>query len=130
MIYLLEYRSLVLEQLSHEAELKLLQTLSSVESGMTTSEITTGVLLACLIIRDFDGFGLHHVSSEGQAVLKMILEIAVANYPEQQVLSLSQPVTVSHSLPVLDSIAATWSISRGFSIAFGLFSVTYSTSAC
>ena len=86
MIYLLEYRSLVLEQMSCEAEERLKRS-PGIEQliHMDASGITYGVLLSCLIIRDFEGLGLHHVSGDGQTVLKLILEIAVANYPEQQV---------------------------------------------
>mmetsp|Transcript_12472 Transcript_12472/g.17115 ORF Transcript_12472/g.17115 Transcript_12472/m.17115 type:complete len:505 (+) Transcript_12472:3-1517(+) len=84
MIYLLEYRSLVLEQLSYEAEETFKKTIEHIDGEFDSKGIIYGVVLSCLIIRDFEGFGLHHVSSDGQSVFKLILEVAVANYPEQQ----------------------------------------------
>ena len=91
MIYLLEYRSLILEQMSCEAEERLKRSPGIEQlTRMDANGITYGVLLSCLIIRDFEGLGLHHVSGDGQTVLKLILEIAVANYPEQQVRSFSR----------------------------------------
>eukprot|EP01037_Dinobryon_pediforme_P019519 gene19519-19950_t len=71
-------------QLSHEAEEKLKKSRGYEELLRNGGDITFGTLLSCLIIRDFEGLGLHHVSGDGQAVLKLILDIAVANYPEQQ----------------------------------------------
>ena len=106
MIYLLEYRSLVLEQLSHEAEEKLKKSRGYEELLRNGGDITFGTLLSCLIIRDFEGLGLHHVSGDGQAVLKLILDIAVANYPEQQVPIIFQFLFV-RSLLVFNSTAAT-----------------------
>jgi len=85
MIYLLEYRSLVLEQLSYEAEESFKKTIEDKDGEVDAKGIIYGVVLSCLIIRDFEGFGLHHVSSDGQSVFKLILDVAVANYPEQQV---------------------------------------------
>lgn len=75
MIYMLEYKMLVLEQMSDAAERVVLQ------KNPHTSK-PYGVVLQCRIFRDFTGFGIGHIGVEGRTVITWILEIAVDNYPE------------------------------------------------
>jgi hypothetical protein len=74
MIYTLEYKILLLEQLAHERELM------NINTGIENKPY--GVIVNSRVIRDLAGFGLGHVGTDGQTVIKWILEIAVDNYPE------------------------------------------------
>ena len=76
MIYTLEYKILLLEQLADEREKAYLL------EPLIDSKVPYGILLSARVIRDLNGFGLNHVGSDGQTVIKWILEIAVDNYPE------------------------------------------------
>eukprot|EP01038_Epipyxis_sp_PR26KG_P007109 gene7109-9701_t len=104
MIYMLEYKVLVLEQLSHQKELDILsydnfekindnhihldENISHIStipmSKSQNSASPYGVILSCLSIRDFKGFGMSNLGSDGQTVMKWALEIAMSNYPELQ----------------------------------------------
>lgn len=79
MIYMLEYKILVLEQLSEAKERAYL---AEHDYNPPPSEKGYGVMLACRIIRDFNGFGMGHMGPEGRTVITWILELAVDNYPE------------------------------------------------
>ena len=76
MIYSLEYKILLLEQLADEREKEYLSRPS------IDNKIPYGILLSARVIRDLNGFGLNHIGSDGQTVIKWILEIAVDNYPD------------------------------------------------
>jgi hypothetical protein len=71
--YCLEYRNLVLEQLSAEAEAK---------ASNDAAERSTGVILNLCIIRDLNGIGWSHLSSDAKAMIKAGLDVAVPNYPD------------------------------------------------
>lgn len=58
MMYMLEYKILVLEQMSHEREKLNLETMQQ-----TKENEGYGVILACTTIRDFNGFGIGHMVS-------------------------------------------------------------------
>ena len=75
MIYTLEYKSLMLDQLAHEGEQALLRRQQPMGQPY-------GVMVQSNIIRDLSGFGVAHVGGDGQTVMKWILEIAADNYPE------------------------------------------------
>ena len=75
MIYNLEYKILLLEELADKREKLYL-------SKSFDRSIPYGIVLNCRVIRDLNGFGLGHIGLDGQTVIKWILEIAVDNYPE------------------------------------------------
>lgn len=79
MIYTLEYKILVLEQLAHEREKAYLARVAEEESSQRGPY---GTIIACTTIRDFDGVGLGHMGASGKTVLKWILSVAADNYPE------------------------------------------------
>jgi len=70
--YSLEYRALVMEQLSHEAEQKYLSTVPKV--SRTTGY---GVILLDFTIRDLKGVGIAHLGSEGRSLIKAALDLGV-----------------------------------------------------
>ena len=79
-IYTLEYRVLVLEQLS---DLKEKAYLAQFPENMPPVESPPyGVILQCCTIRDFGKFGLENVSADGRQILSWILGVAMDNYPE------------------------------------------------
>jgi hypothetical protein len=75
MIYTLEYKSLMLDQLAQEREQAFLR-------RQQPTGKPYGVMVQSNIIRDMNGFGMSHVGGDGQTVMKWILEIAADNYPE------------------------------------------------
>ena len=75
MIYTLEYKSLMLDQLANEREQAFLR-------RQQPTGKPYGVMVQSNIIRDLNGFGMAHVGGDGQTVMKWILEIAADNYPE------------------------------------------------
>lgn len=79
-IYTLEYRVLVLEQLSDLKEKAYLAQYP--ENTPPLESPPYGVILQCCTIRDFGKFGLDNVSSDGRQILSWILGIAMDNYPE------------------------------------------------
>ena len=78
-IHCLEYRSIILEQLSEEAERKKVKSIE--ESNSTSSEPYGTILYAC-VIRDLRGVGWDHVGSTGRDILGAVIKIASDNYPE------------------------------------------------
>ena len=76
-IYCLEYRSIVLEQLSEEAERK---KFSSIQASHSSEPYGT-ILYAC-VIRDLRGVGWDHVGSTGREILGAVIKVASDNYPE------------------------------------------------
>ena len=75
MVYMLEYKVLVLEQMS---DLKEKEYLASCLGGIPPPGAEPyGVILSCCIIRDFGGFGMGHVGTDGRTVITWILEVGV-----------------------------------------------------
>lgn len=83
-MYCLEYRSLIMEQLSEDQERKKVKELKRRrDSGEDISaEEPYGTLCYLCIIRDLDGVGLDHLGSQGQEIIKAVVGVAAANYPE------------------------------------------------
>ena len=79
LIYMLEYKSLVLDQMSDEKEKK---TLAKYNGNPPITVNGYGEMLCCTIIRDFNGFGFGHIGYDGRTVISWVLEIAIDNYPE------------------------------------------------
>lgn len=78
LIYTLEYRALVLEQMSHEREQAYLKEHPTQESR----EDGYGVTVMDYTIRDLKGVGMGHLGSKGRALVAAALEAALPNYPE------------------------------------------------
>jgi hypothetical protein len=75
--YCLEYRSLVLEQMSEEAEA------ANLRQGTNTGNANYGVVLTLCIIRDLNGVGWSHITSSiTKSIITAGLDIAVPNYPD------------------------------------------------
>lgn len=83
-MYCLEYKVLILEQLSDAKERTTLANLQRSASQDSNDRILPpyGAVLCSFYFRDFEGFSLEHVGGDGQKLLGSILEIATANYPE------------------------------------------------
>ena len=83
-IYGLEYRSLILEQLSHEREEALLRERVAARSAgrFVDDSEPYGVIVQTCVIRDLGGIGFDHMGSQGQAILKPVIAVASDNYPE------------------------------------------------
>lgn len=73
--YSLEFRSLILEQLSEEQERQKYESLvSRRNSGEDVSgEEPYGTLCYVCIIRDLDGVGLDHLGTQGQEIIKAVI---------------------------------------------------------
>jgi hypothetical protein len=90
--YCLEYRTLVLEQMSEEKENAYLASLSSDDRGKheripdadsTAEELPPhGVLVYTFVIRDLTGVGIQHLGAKGQEIMKAVISIGSDNYPE------------------------------------------------
>eukprot|EP01031_Cornospumella_fuschlensis_P027185 gene27185-32845_t len=78
--YCLEYRALVMEQLSHEAELKVKAEQESTPEKRPHPPY--GQILLDFTIRDMKGLSLAHIGSEGRALVSAALTVGLANYPE------------------------------------------------
>ena len=74
-IYCLEYKVLIMEQLSDEKE-------RQNKASSKDSHCSYGVVLSSFYFRDFNGFSLDHLGGEGQSLIGALLEIATSNYPE------------------------------------------------
>lgn len=107
-IYSLEYKSIILEQLSHERELENRQRLEDLLNKAKSSNVITkeqlaelqkpyGVTMHTCVIRDMAGVGFEHLSSQGMDIIKAVigklliilfhiviirLGVASDNYPE------------------------------------------------
>ena len=73
LLYTLEYRSLVLEQLSHEMEQEYLQKHPKEEDR----EDGYGVVLMDITIRDMKGIGMAHLGSDGRSIVSAALKAAL-----------------------------------------------------
>eukprot|EP01040_Poterioochromonas_malhamensis_P015711 gene15711-17638_t len=85
-IYCLEYRSIILEQISEERERQFLNLLTE-EERLLLDEADSprdpyGVLAYICVIRDLGGVGWEHLGSQGLEIIKTIVGIASSNYPE------------------------------------------------
>jgi len=82
--YCLEFRSLIVEQLSEEQERNKLKALEARRnSGEDISgEEPYGVICHICVIRDLGGVGFDHIGSQGQEIIRAVLGIATDNYPE------------------------------------------------
>ena len=83
-IHSLEYKTLIVEQLSEEAEraaLALLQGKEGSAAPGTGTGSPCGVLLYTCVIRDLDGVGFEHVGAKGQEIVRAVIGVASANYP-------------------------------------------------
>ena len=78
LIYTLEYRSMILEQLSEEMEREYLRT----HPDPSTREDGYGVILKSCCIRDLKGLGMSHLSSNAKVILQKALQLATPNYQE------------------------------------------------
>jgi len=76
--YALEYRTLVMEQVSHERELAYCAKFPNMEDRAEGY----GVLVMDYTIRDLKGIGLAHLGSEGRTLVKAALDLGIPNYPE------------------------------------------------
>ena len=74
-MYCLEYKVLIMDQLSDEKE-------RQNKATSKDSSCPYGVVLSSFYFRDFDGFSLDHLGGEGQSLIGALLEIATSNYPE------------------------------------------------
>jgi hypothetical protein len=91
LIYCLEYKSIIVEQLSEEADNKYLESLSPAMREIALSNTTElppfGALTGLCIIRDLDGLGFDHIGSQGQEILRTIISLSSDNYPGIHLLS-------------------------------------------
>jgi hypothetical protein len=83
-IYSLEYRQIVLEQLSEHREREFLASLSSDDRLALENDPdrTYGVLVTTCVIRDLGGVGLEHFGLQGQNIIRSVISLASENYPE------------------------------------------------
>lgn len=92
LLYALEYRALVFEQLSAQREAALLKKYVSMgephpplvkqHNALSDDDVGWGIIVRGCFIRDLKGMGFAHVSQEGQAILRPIISVVAANYPE------------------------------------------------
>lgn len=84
--YCLEYRSMVVEQLSEQRERAYLAGLSPEEREAALDPLGNtpphGVILGTLVIRDIGGVGLDHCSDKGREIIKSVVKVGSDNYPE------------------------------------------------
>ena len=78
-IYSLEYRALILEQLSEEAERK---KISSIKEGTMPGGEPYGTILHACVIRDLRGVGLEHFCATGAEIISLMIKMSADNYPE------------------------------------------------
>lgn len=78
--YSLEYKSLILEQLSEEVERDYIRTHS--KNNDASELIEYGVVLRIAMFRDLKGLGTAHVGAQGQNIIKAVIKLASPNYPE------------------------------------------------
>lgn len=84
-MHCLEYRSLVVDQLSEQREREFLASHTKEELAALQdpdSESTYGVLLNTCVIRDLGAVGFEHVSSQGQEIIRAVVGLSTENYPE------------------------------------------------
>ena len=86
-IYCLEYRSIIIEQLSEEKEQKFLLQQSQLEvDSLSTTDVESepyGVIINTAVIRDMGGIGFEHLGTQGQSIINSVVSLATDNYPGQ-----------------------------------------------
>ena len=99
-IYSLEFKTLVVEQLSEEREQAAIALLLKRKEGKdekggregegegegSACVIPYGVLLYTCVIRNLSGVGFEHVGAKGQEIIQVIISVASANYPGKNIL--------------------------------------------
>ena len=80
-IYTLEYRSLIVEQLSEEKEQKFIQSVNNDPELLAKAE-PYGVLVHTCVIRDLNGVGFEHIGARGQEIIRSVIGVSSDNYPE------------------------------------------------
>lgn len=84
--YCLEFRSLVLEQLSEKREREKLASMTPEEREHEMDPFggskPYGVIVSTLVIRDVGAVGLDHCSEVGRNIIKAVVTLASDNYPE------------------------------------------------
>ena len=84
-VHCLEYRSLVVEQLSEQRERAWLAALSPEKRRaalLPGPDAPHGVLVHTCVIRDLGAVGLEHASSQGQEIIRAVVGLSSDNYPE------------------------------------------------
>lgn len=85
LIYCLEYKSMIVEQFSEEADRKYLDSLSPADRAKAESDDPDvepyGSLVGLCVIRDLDGLGFEHMSARGQEILSVVIKMSSDNYP-------------------------------------------------
>jgi len=100
-IHVLEFRSIILEQLSEARDRAYLAGLPDDESRALAEYIPPyvedgsgnlvpvqaeaqpwGTILGTLVVRDLSGIGFRHLGSTGQEIIKMMVSVSSDNYPE------------------------------------------------
>lgn len=82
-IHTLEYRSLIVEQLSEQREREFLASLpDNSPEYLETLEQPYGVLVNTCVIRDLKGVGFEHIGSQGQEIIRAVIGVSSDNYPE------------------------------------------------
>jgi len=86
MVYALEYKMLVAEQM---AELQERAFLKDIEERKAKGEVIVedelppyGIIVHTVVIRDMIGVGLEHLGTQGQEIIRAIIGISSDNYPE------------------------------------------------
>jgi len=87
LIYALEYKSMVAEQISEELDRKYLDSLSPAERTRAESDDPNinippyGALVGLCVIRDLEGVGFDHIGARGQEIVSAIIKMSSDNYP-------------------------------------------------
>ena len=84
-MHCLEYRSLIVDQLSEQREKEFLASLTKDELAEIQDpdcENTYGVLVNTCVIRDLGAVGFEHISSQGQEIIRAVVGLSTENYPE------------------------------------------------
>eukprot|EP01032_Pedospumella_encystans_P037408 gene37408-42368_t len=78
LVYALEYRALVMEQMSHEEEMRYIEKYPNPDDR----ETGYGVVLLNFCIRDLNGVGVGHLTGKGKQIIEAAIKIGLPNYPE------------------------------------------------
>ena len=100
-IHILEFRSIILEQLSEQRDRAYLASLPDDESRALAEYIPPyvddgsgnlvpvqveaepwGTIVGTLVVRDLSGIGFRHLGSTGQEIIKTMVSVSSDNYPE------------------------------------------------
>jgi hypothetical protein len=79
MIFSLEFKTIILEQLAEQRERELLREYNGTPPA---SENGYGVIMQVTTIRDLTGVGMEFLGSDSKQLLQLSLEVAQNNYPE------------------------------------------------